>query len=111
MAEERKYDCDHCGRSIRAWSDGNPYYVGASGKKQYAYHPDHERLNLCVGNDLEHLCLGCGLEFCVDSEAPVEVCDECGSRDFVPCFELEGKPCPYCRTGHFRQDPTYYVIS
>jgi hypothetical protein len=29
-----------CGRKIDAWSDGNPFYIDETGKKQYAYHLD-----------------------------------------------------------------------
>ena len=40
MAECRRFVCSGCGRKIDAWSDGNPFYIDETGKKQYAYHPD-----------------------------------------------------------------------
>ena len=47
MAQQTTWLCTTCGHSIGAWSDGNPYYIDEAGEKQYAYHPDHERLALC----------------------------------------------------------------
>ena len=52
MAQRTTWLCTTCGHSIAAWSDGNPYYIDEAGEKQYAYHPDHERLARCIGNDL-----------------------------------------------------------
>jgi hypothetical protein len=60
MAAALRYVCEGCGRAIEAWSDGNPYYIDEAGTKQYAYHPDRERLDRCIGNDCPHLCLACG---------------------------------------------------
>jgi len=48
MAEAVRYVCGKCGHAIEAWSDGNPYYIDDAGTKQYAYHPDHERLARCI---------------------------------------------------------------
>ena len=31
MAEGIRYVCAHCGKAIKAWSDGNPYYLDAGG--------------------------------------------------------------------------------
>lgn len=111
MAECRRYVCDHCARAIAAWSDGNPYYRDAAGKKQYAYHPDHERLAQCVGNDVPHLCLACGRETKVDSLRPRTRCRVCKAGPLVDTWHLEAHDCPYCRAGKFEQDPTYFVIS
>ena len=57
MAEGIKYVCGKCRHTIEAWSDGNPYYIDDHGGRQYAYHPDHERLARCIGNDVPNLCL------------------------------------------------------
>jgi len=111
MADARLYVCDHCQHSITAWSDGNPYYIDESGARQYAYHPDHERLDRCIGNDSPHLCLSCGHEFNVDSLNPATACLECESEQFVSTYRLEGQKCPYCKAGQFLVDPEYYVIS
>lgn len=111
MAEAIQYDCDKCGFSISAWSDGNPYYIDVRGVKQYAYHPDHEKLALCIGIDTEHLCLSCGKEFRIDSREPIDMCPKCGSRDIFPSFQIEGKSCPYCKVGKFKRDPDFYCIS
>ena len=111
MAEAIQYVCDKCGHSVVAWSDGNPYYIDEQGKKQYAYHPDHERLARCVGNDSDHLCLSCGAEFRVDSREPISACPKCGSDDFECTFKLDGKRCPSCKDGAFRIDPDYHCIS
>lgn len=105
MAEGRRLVCNHCGRSVEAWSDGNPYYRDERGRKRYAYHPDHENLARCVGNDEPHLCLACGAETKVDSLKPRTRCRKCKADRLVPCWELAGHPCPTCRTGIFVEDP------
>lgn len=63
MADAKRFVCGSCRRVIEAWSDGNPYYLDRDGQKHYAYHPNHERLDRCIGNDLPHLCLACGEKF------------------------------------------------
>ena len=110
LAECLKFRCRVCGKTIASWSDGNPYYIDASMSKQYAYHPDHERLSLCIGNDSPHLCLACGNEFVVDSRAPVDHCPKCSSLDIVDAFKLAGKDCPAWPDGCF-DDPEFECIS
>ncbi len=44
MAEGTRFICRTCRYSVESWSDGNPYLLDERGQKQYAYHPDHERL-------------------------------------------------------------------
>ncbi len=111
MAEGVRHVCSACRRAIEAWSDGNPYYIDEAGQKQYAYHPDHERLARCIGNDTPHLCLGCGYEFNVDSRAPAAGCPTCTSGDIVDTFQLSGRRCPYCKEGLFAVDPDYHRTS
>ncbi len=111
MAECRRFKCGGCGKTIEAWSDGNPYYLDPSMGKQYAYHPDHERLSLCIGNDSPHFCLACGNEFLVDSRAPIEHCPKCYSLDIADTFQLAGRPCPDCPTGYFAVDTDFVCIS
>ena len=111
MAEGVRFVCGGCQRAIEAWSDGNPYFLDESGKKRYAYHPDHENLARCIGNDSPRLCLECGEDFMVDSRAPVGACPKCGSTRLVGTFELAGHPCPYCKEGEFSRDPGYFCIS
>lgn len=111
MAEALRFLCDGCGRSIVAWSDGNPYYIDEAGAKQYAYHPDHDRLARCIGNDSPHLCLACGAKFTVDSRAPAGVCPGCGSAEITDAFRLGGRRCPYCKAGTFAVDSDYHCIS
>src|SRR4051812_27249821 len=104
MAEAVRYECGGCRRAIEAWSDGNPYSVDGAGAKQYAYHPDHERLARCIGNDSPHLCLDCGEEFLVDSRAPDQACPKCGAAEIAACYHLGGRRCPYCKAGVFAVD-------
>ena len=111
MAEAVRYICGGCGRAIEAWSDGNPYYIDAAGKKQYAYHPDHDRLARCVGNDSPYLCLTCGNELMVDSREPTTACPRCGAGEIADTYQLSGKQCPYCKTGVFASDPDFHRIS
>lgn len=111
MAQAFLFVCTECGFSVEAWSDGNPYYIDPNGQKQYAYHPNHDLLALCIGNDSPHLCLECGHEFNVDSREPVNACPKCGENHFQDTFELEGEPCPQCKQGKFGRDPDWFAIS
>ena len=111
MAESVTYVCGGCGKRVGAWSDGNPYYLDESGAKRYAYHPNHEALDRCIGNDTEHLCLSCGAEFKVDSRSPVAKCPGCGSAETARTYKLEGRRCPYCKAGVFAVDPNDRCIS
>jgi len=110
MAEGIQFTCNSCGKSITAWDDGNPYYLDAHGKKQYAYHPDHRR-DQCIGNDAPYLCLSCGQEFMVDSRAPREACPQCHSSNVADTFHLNDRKCPYCAGGVFVRDPDFHAIS
>lgn len=111
MAEAVRSVCGGCGHAIEAWSDGNPYYIDEAGAKQYAYHPDHERLARCIGNDSPYLCLSCGHEFMVDSLAPVTACPKCRAREFADTYHLARKPCPYCKSGEFAADEDFHCVS
>lgn len=110
MAEARRFVCDSCGHSIESWSDGNPYYVDEKGKKQYAYHPSRER-DFCIGNDEDYLCLSCSEEFRIDSRDPKTACPKCHSEEISDTFDLDGKPCPWCKTGVLRIDSDFIAIS
>ena len=111
MAQARKFICGSCRRAIVAWSDGNPYYIDDDGRKQYAYHPDHEALARCIGNDSPHVCLSCGEEFKVDSRARNVACPKCGEDKLVCTYELDGQQCPYCKAGVFAEDSNFFRIS
>lgn len=111
MAEALRFICNHCFHAIESWSDGNPYFIQEEGQKQYAYHPDHENLARCIGNDSPYICLRCGEEFMVDSLSPIEECPACSSTNMSDTFQLNGKSCPFCHKGTFNVDPDYYIIS
>ena len=111
MAEARRFVCGNCDKTIESWSDGNPYFIDDTGEKQYAYHPDHENLAKCIGNDSPHLCLGCGAEFMVDSRAPIKACPKCDSEEIADTFDVGGKRCPYCKDGVFAADPDFICVS
>jgi DNA-directed RNA polymerase subunit RPC12/RpoP len=111
MALRMRFVCKKCSYAIEAWDDGNPYYIDETGAKQYAHHPDHERLSRCVGNDRPHICLSCGEEVNVDSRAQISACPKCGSYDLVDSFKLDGQRCPHCKVGMFAVDPSFFVIS
>ena len=111
MAQAVRYVCGGCGRAVEAWSDGKPYYIDDDGSKRYAYHPDHERLARCIGNDIPHLCLSCGREFPVDSREPARACPGCGAGDIAPTYHLGGRRCPSCKAGEFGVDPDFFCIS
>ncbi len=103
--------CGNCGKAVMAWDEGNPYYVQKNGKKKYAYHPNHDLLDKCVGNDAPHLCLACGKEFMVDSRSRRTDCPDCGSSEICWTYRLEGKCCPFCKSGVFAVDPELNAIS
>jgi phage FluMu protein Com len=111
MAEMKVFRCNVCNNTLESWSDGNPYYLDSSGEKQYAYHPDHDKLSRCIGNDTPHLCLSCGNEFMIDSLSPITQCRKCNSEDISETFSLEEKTCPVCNKGIFILDPTQHAIS
>ena len=111
IAQAVRYVCRGCGRAIEAWSDGNPNYLDESGGKHYAYHPDHENLARCVGNDSPHLCLGCGAECKVDSRAPIPACPTCGAAELMDTYQLTDQRCPYCKAGAFAVDPEFRCVS
>ncbi len=110
MAEGRRYVCVKCAHTIETWDEGNPYYMDDDGRKQYAYHPDEDLLEQCIGNDSPHLCLSCGYEFIVDSEAPIAACPLCEASKISNTWELEGRPCPYCKAGVFA-DSGWFAVS
>lgn len=111
MAEGLRFVCATCSHAIEAWSDGNPYYIDENGDKKYAYHPDHENLARCIGNDSPHLCLSCGEPHKVDSRSPIAACPSCAAETLQPKFRLEGCRCPYCREGSFEVDRGFHAIS
>ena len=110
MAIAHNYVCQECGRSLLAWSDANPYYYDEQGVKQYAHHPNHDLLDLCIGVDIPHLCLKCGHKAMVDSRAPFTACPSCQAKALVRTTDLFGKPCP-CGAGTFSCDFDDFAIS
>ena len=111
MAECRQFICDNCDKTIEAWSDGNPYYIDENEKKQYAYHPDHDALERCIGNDSPYICLACGSEFKVDSRLPITKCPKCASVDICDVYHLDKRKCPYCKNGIFAVNRDFICIS
>jgi DNA-directed RNA polymerase subunit RPC12/RpoP len=111
MAEGVRYICESCSRAVESWSDGNPYWIDSAGGKHYAYHPDHENLERCIGNDSPHLCLACGQECMVDSRSPITACPTCSEEKLADTWELGGQPCPYCKEGVFGVVPEPSGIS
>lgn len=111
MAMALRYLCENCDHAIVAWDDGNPYYIDEAGGKQYAYHPDHERLERCVGMDSPHICMACGHEFMVDSRSQIVKCLMCDAGEIADVRHLGGRRCPYCKAGVFAADPDFTCIS
>lgn len=111
MAEAVRFICSECDKALEAWSDGNPYFLDENGQKQYAYHPDHENLARCIGNDSPHICLNCGEEALVDSRSPIQSCPKCKAENLVSAFRLEGKLCPFCKKGVFMSDQDFHLVS
>lgn len=111
MAQCIKYDCNHCNTSVSAWSDGNPYFINDDGEKVYAYHPNYEDLERCIGNDEPYICLECSESFLIDSRNSILLCSKCNSEQIVSTYELQDKTCPFCKKGAFIQDSNFFVIS
>lgn len=135
MAEGFTYVCTHCKFSLVAWDDGNPYFLSDNGKPQFFYHPSGESQlqeyieqsegRYLTGSDLEGfladrtgnmsdmLCLDCGMEFRVDLDRKEAICNSktCESANVVSFMKLEGKQCPKCKEGVFREDETCRAIS
>ncbi len=111
MAEAKLFKCTKCEYTIKTWSDGNPYYISHSGSKKYAYHPDHENLARCIGNDEPYLCLECAAEFVNDSQKHNNECPQCHSKNIANSFNLENKQCPFCQSGKFISDPNFECMS
>jgi len=110
MAEGIRLVCENCDNAIEAWDDGNPYYLDRGGKKRYAYHPEPKRA-LCSGIDSPHLCLDCGEQPPIDSNAPDRHCVKCKSTNVMQTFKLAGHRCPSCKQGVFARDPNFFCIS
>lgn len=111
MAEGVSFECPKCDFTITSWSDGNPYYIDENGDKQYAYHPDHEKLDRCIGNDADFICLDCARKFRVDSRDPKSSCPACHSNSTVDTWELDGRVCPKCHACKVCKDPDFHAIS
>lgn len=78
MAQAKKFICRKCGHIIETRPEGNPFYIDDAGQKRYAYHPDHDGLARCIGNDVDCLCRACGLKCQVDSRFLTGQCRSCG---------------------------------
>ncbi len=112
MAMGIKFVCSDCGKGIESWSDGNPYFIDANGKKRHCYHPaDDHLLEKCIGNDVPYICLDCGREFESDTREPRTECPKCRSADICDSYKLDGKKCPYCGKGPLALDPDWRAIS
>ena len=111
MAQCVEFVCEACGKGVSSWDDGNPYWIDEKGEKHYAYHPDHENLFRCIGNDSPHLCLSCGEECVVDSRSPITACPKCRAEKLVHTQKLGGNPCPFCKAGRFCRDSNPTAIS
>ncbi len=112
MASCQNVNCDNCDIEFWVWSDVHAYYWAddTKKKKMFVYHPS-DKMDWVVGAEIEHLCLDCAREFRIDSEAPTKCCPRCKSLNISDMRELDGKPCPFCRKGHFVENPDVSAIS
>ena len=130
MAACFTFVCSHCGYSIEAWDDGNPYFLSDKGRHQYFYHPGGEEqlmeyvsqsegkdltgaalqkfLENRTGNMTDMICLDCGRKFRRDLDKQKALCPSrrCKSANISDTCELEGKPCPTCKQGRFKGEMT-----
>ena len=75
--------------------------------------PEYDNLNERTGNMVDMLCLDCGREFRRDMERQKAVCPsrKCKSAHITPTWELDGRECPKCRRGVFKEDESVRAIS
>ncbi len=95
------FTCRSCNHQVNAWDEGKPYFLDREGDKVYAYHPDHEGLERCIGNDRPYICLSCAKEFDMDSRHQLTQCPECGDERILPSWKLKDEQCPRCKSGTF----------
>lgn len=98
MAHALVLNCTVCAKVVWAWDEGNPYLIHPDGSKEYVYHPDPRRM-LARGLDIDHVCLDCGHEFRLSGGVRQGNCLSCGSLNICTDRELEGRNCPWCRSG------------
>lgn len=98
MAQGKTLVCSGCKKSLHVWEDGNPYVTGPAGKKTFFHHPD-PRMGEADGNAPDCVCNACGKRGRVDEHRLPKTCRTCKVGTLVPAWELEGKPCPWCKTG------------
>ena len=110
MAHGYDFRCTHCAKTIVAWDEGHPFYLDATGKRVYAYHPDPER-DFCTGIESDSLCLDCGKQMRQDVDAFLKPCRKCKGVNIADVTGLEGKGCPFCRRGMFRVDEGSHRVS
>jgi len=135
MALGSTFVCTHCKLSIMAWDEGNPYFLSDAGKKQFFYHPSGEYqlqeyiqqsegrnlegielekfLKKRTGNMSNMICLDCGREFRRDLNRQKALCPsrKCKSKNISHIWELNGKQCPRCKQGVFKEDESQQIIS
>lgn len=98
MAEALVLHCTQCKKAVWAWDEGNPYIVNPDGSKEYVYHPDPRR-SRARGIDIDYVCLDCGHEFRLGMNMTDGACASCASSNICTDRELEGRNCPWCRSG------------
>ena len=126
MAEEKTFVCSHCRYLLAASDQGHPYFLSDAGKPQFFSHPGsaeqlEEFVQQSAGKTLtgkaredflaqrsgkmsDLLCLDCGSKFKKDLDRQEAVCPgrKCHSKNVAAVWQLEGKTCPSCKTGHFK---------
>jgi PHP family Zn ribbon phosphoesterase len=118
MASSLLFACNQCGFKVESWSDGNPYIIGANGRKIYYYHPgESEQLKriwmelygndptpedihkMCRergGNAPDHICVRCGMINKIDKKRDKLLCISCKCKDLIETGTLAGKTCMKC---------------
>ena len=126
MAEVKKFVCSHCRYLLEVSDQGHPYFLSDAGKPQFFSQPAREGqleefLQQSAGKVLtgpartaflaermgklsEMLCIACGGKFKRDLDRQEATCPgrKCHSPNVSAVWQLEGKTCPSCKTGHFK---------
>ncbi len=118
MASSQLFTCNQCGFNVESWSDGNPYVIGANGKRLFYYHPGgSERLRqialdlygfeptpdditkMCSergGNAPDYICTHCGKVRRLDKNRDKFFCRSCKGSELIETWTLAGKKCMKC---------------
>lgn len=129
MALRTTFTCTHCQFDIDSWDEGSPYLLCDDGFRFYFCHPcEHSDWRRCFEretgkqpasdeelmsfvsaracHEAHYLCLHCARQTKRDPKRDSLLCTGCKKSALKDLCELEGIPCPKCKTGTFHGEMT-----